>query len=369
MATPVHVPRVNNNDDEVRLVELKIEIGSQVTAGQVLAAVETDKAVVDVESPAAGFVIAIDAQLGTMTRVGGVLLWLGETADEKPPAAAAARVPSDNTTGESMPTAKARSLLLRYGLSASQIHASSARLSADDVERYVAERGLSPTVAKGPSAAAGAAPEIEGQRVALRPDERGMLTTVTWHRDQAVAGYIELPYDPAPWDTHAKHFGEQHGLLLNPMLGLMAWRLVELAVESPKLNATIAGGQRHEYNEVNLGFTVQAGDVLYLAVVRNAAAAGELDFVKQLSGLQRRAAAHELTPLETQGATIGFSSMARWNVSRHIPILAPHSAIMVAHAVSADGQAVLGATYDHRVLHGGAVAALLRKLSRPRKAD
>jgi len=196
-----------------------------------------------------------------------------------------------------------------------------------------------------------------------------MLATVTWHRDQAVAGYIELPYDPAPWDTHAKQFGEQHGLLLNPMLALMAWRLVELAIESPKLNATIAGNQRHEYKEVNLGFTVQAGDVLYLAVFRNAASAGELDFVKQLSGLQRRAAAHELSPLETQGATIGFSSMARWNVSRHIPILAPQSAIMVAHAVSADGEAVLGATYDHRVLHGGAVAALLRKLSRPRKAD
>ena len=370
MATPVHVPRVNNNDDEVKLVELKVEIGSPVTAGQVLAAVETDKAVVDVESPAAGFVIAIDAQLDAMAQVGTVLLWLGDSVDDKPPAASAATAPSDAGSGEAVPTAKARSLLLRYGLSASQVPASSARLSADDVERYVAERGLSATVAKGPSATAAAAvPEVEGRRVALRPDERGMLATVTWHRDQAVAGYIELPCDPAPWDAYAKQFGDQHGLLLNPMLALIAWRLIELAVESPKLNATIAGGQRHEYNEVNLGFTVQAGDVLYLAVVRNAAAEGELDFVKRLSGLQRRAAAHELTPLETQGATIGFSSMARWNVSRHIPILAPHSAIMVAHAVSADGQAVLGATYDHRVLHGGAVAALLRKLSRPRKSD
>lgn len=370
MATPVHVPRVNNNDDEVKLIELKIEIGSRVTAGQVLAAVETDKAVVDVESPAAGFVIRIDAQLNTMAQVGGVLLWLGETADEQAPAASAAAEPSDGGTGEAVPTAKARSLLLRYGLNAAQVMASSGRLSADDVERHVAERGLSAKAPKGTSpAAAAAAPEVVGRRIALRPDERGMLATVTWHRDQAVAGYIELPYDPAQWDTHAKQFGDQHGLLLNPMLALMAWRLVELAIESPKLNATIAEGQRHEYTEVNLGFTVQAGDVLYLAVVRNAAAAGELDFVRHLSGLQRRAAAHELTPLETQGATIGFSSMARWNVSRHIPILAPHSAIMIAHAVSADGQAVLGATYDHRVLHGGAVAALLRKLSRPRKAD
>ena len=35
MSTPVHVPRVNNNDDEVKLVELKVELGAHVSAGQV----------------------------------------------------------------------------------------------------------------------------------------------------------------------------------------------------------------------------------------------------------------------------------------------------------------------------------------------
>ena len=369
MATPVHVPRVNNNDDEVRLVELKIELGTAVTAGQVLAAVETDKAVVDVESPAAGFVIGINAQLDTMAQVGSVLLWLGATADEKPPATASSPSASTGDGGAALPTAKARALLQRYGLKADQVQASAERLSADDVERHVAAQGLSP-VATTPSAAgkAAPAPEVEGKRMALRPDERGMLATVSWHRDHAVPGYIELPYDAAPWADYAQQFGAQHSLLLNPMLALMAWRLVELAVETPKFNATLAGDQRHEYSAVNLGFTVQAGDVLYLAVVRDAAAAGELDFVQQLSGLQRRAAAHQLTPQETQGATLGFSSMARWQVGRHIPVLAPHSAVMIAHTVDPSGQAVLGATYDHRVLHGGAVATLLRKLSRPRKA-
>lgn len=371
MATPVHVPRVNNNDDEVRLVELKIELGAAVTAGQVLAAVETDKAVVDVESPAAGFVIGINAQLDTMAQVGSVLLWLGATADEKPPAAESSSAASAGDSGSALPTAKARALLQRYGLKAEQVRASAERLSADDVERHVAEQGLSPVSASGAPSTTGKAapaPEVDGRRVALRPDERGMLATVTWHRDHAVPGYIELPYDAAPWADYAQQFGAQHSLLLNPMLALMAWRLVELAVESPKINATLVGDQRHEYTAVNLGFTVQAGDVLYLAVVRNAAAAGELDFVQQLFGLQRRAAAHQLGPQETQGATIGFSSMARWHVGRHIPVLAPHSAVMIAHAVNAEGQAVLGATYDHRVLHGGAVATLLRKLSRPRKA-
>ena len=114
---------------------------------------------------------------------------------------------------------------------------------------------------------------------------------------------------------------------------------------------------------------MQASEILYLAVVRNAALLGELGFVQQLVDLQRRAAAHELLPSELQGATIGFSSMSRWKVERHVPILAPHTALMVAHTVGADGKGVLAATYDHRVLHGGDVAGLLRKLGQaPKKS-
>ncbi len=375
MPTPVHVPRVNNNDDEVKLVELQVEVGAAVSAGQVLASVETDKAVVDVEAPVAGFVIAIGAQRDAMAQVGSVLLWLGSSADEAPPAAANPATAAA-AEGEMAPTAKARALLQRHGLSAEQVPAAAGRLSADDVERFVAARGAAganPVAAAADKAAAvgtsGPGPALEGKSVALRPDERGMLATVTWHRDVAVAGYIELPYDAQPWEAYANQLGQQHALLLNPLLALMAWRLVELAALTPKLNATIVAERRFEFSAVNLGFTVQAGDTLYLAVLRNAAALGEVEFVKQLIGLQRRAAAHQLGPQETQGATIGFSSMARWDVSRHVPILAPHSAVMVAHAVDGKGQAVLGASYDHRVLHGAAVAAMLRKLSRPPKAN
>jgi pyruvate/2-oxoglutarate dehydrogenase complex dihydrolipoamide acyltransferase (E2) component len=114
---------------------------------------------------------------------------------------------------------------------------------------------------------------------------------------------------------------------------------------------------------VNVGFTVQAGEVLYLAVTRNAHSLGQLNFVHALIDLQRRAAAHKLSGDETQGATIGFSSMARWKVARHIPVLAPMTALMVAHTQDHQGQSVLGATYDHRVLHGADVAALLRRMT------
>jgi len=289
-----------------------------------------------------------------------------------PVAAGSAAAPfGGSASGAAQPTAKARLLLQRHGLQAAEVTASGARLSVADVERHLATTALVSTLdapASARPAAAGigtALPTEAGSLQALRGDERGMLATVTWHRDVAVPGYIELPYDATAWEVHAKRFNDAHALLLNPLLPLMAWSLARLATDNRRLNATIAGNQRYEYDQVNLGFTVQAGSTLYLAVVRDAGALGDLAFVNQLVDLQRRAAGHHLSPQETQGTTVGFSSMARWKIGRHIPVLAPHTALMVAHTVDGEGRAVLGATYDHRVMHGADVAQLLRSLSKP----
>jgi acyl carrier protein len=155
-----------------------------------------------------------------------------------------------------------------------------------------------------------------------------------------------------------------------PLMPLMAWRLVELALQQPAVNATIVGGRRYRYAGVNLGFTVQADRTLYLTVVRGAEAMDAPRFIDAMGGLQRRAMAHRLAPAEMSGATIAFTSMARWNVSRHVPILPPHTGLIVAHsAPRASGRMVLGASYDHRLLSGFDVVQLLQALAQPPQAS
>jgi pyruvate/2-oxoglutarate dehydrogenase complex dihydrolipoamide acyltransferase (E2) component len=366
MAVAIHVPRINNNDDEVKLVEYFLPIGAAVKQGQAVAAVETDKAVVDVEAPADGYLIRTQAESGTTVTVGTVLAWLGATPDEPAPTAQSESADGGASSQTSLPTAKARALMRKHGIQSSDLRLpqGATRITAEDVESHLAQRQGSSR--SSPAAAprnAEAEPQIPGTRKPLRSDQKGMLATVTWHRDHAVPGYIEIAYDGAPWDAFAAAFQRQHGLLLNPLLPLLTWRLVEQAHAKPELNATVVADSRHEYSAVNVGFTVQAGEVLYLAVTRNAHSLGQLNFVHALIDLQRRAAAHKLSGDETQGATIGFSSMARWKVARHIPVLAPMTALMVAHTQDHQGQSVLGATYDHRVLHGADVAALLRRMT------
>jgi hypothetical protein len=57
--------------------------------------------------------------------------------------------------------------------------------------------------------------------------------------------------------------------------------------------------------------------------------------------------------------------MARWNVSRHVPVLPPYTSLIVAHAAPVSGQGTLGATYDHRVLTGFDALSALRALAKP----
>ena len=192
-----------------------------------------------------------------------------------------------------------------------------------------------------------------------------MLKTVQWQRDYAVPGYIEMQYDPGPWKDYATAFMKEQRLLINPLLPLMAWRLAALVRENPKLNATIAGDDLHVYEHVNLGFTVQSGQSLYLAVLQAAEDLDAVEFVRKLGELQRRAVARQLRPDQTRDATLSFSSMARWPVSRHIPVLPPFNSLIVAHAAPPGGPAVLGATYDHRVLSGFDVVAALDLLAKP----
>jgi pyruvate/2-oxoglutarate dehydrogenase complex dihydrolipoamide acyltransferase (E2) component len=367
MPHPLHVPRVNNNDDVVTIVELKVGPGDFVRRGQVVGAVETDKAVLDVEADRDGHVLALVGQLAQPAAVGSVLLWLGETADEAPPQSSDA--PASTASGSrGKPTAGARARLKALGLRAEGIPAAGERLTEGDIDTWLAAQGRPAADAPAPRAAAAPerAPDVAGEFEALAPEEHGMLTTVLWHRDHAAAGYIELEYDPAPWEAHAKRHAEQHRLLMPPLLPLMAWRLVELAAQHPRINAAIVGERRYRYASVNLGFTVQAGQTLYLSVVRDAARLDAQRFVDAMGDLQRRALGHKLAPAEMTGATIAFTSMARWNVSRHVPILPPHTGLIVAHsAPRGSGRAVLGATYDHRLLSGFDVVQVLQALAQP----
>ncbi len=364
MAFPLRIPRINNNDDFVKLLKLHAAEGDRVKTGDCVAQIETDKAVVDLEAEKEGFLLKVLCEENERVPVGEVMMWFGDRADEPVPEPIKNDEPVTANRTALGPTAKARALIKRYGLESDVVPYQSERLTAADVEAYVAGRDTGSGEHQ-PAPARDERPSVPGILQELSPDEHGMLGTVAWHRDRAAATYLEVEYDQGPWEQHAEEFMQRHQLMMSPLIPLLAYRLVEIAAGAPKINATIVDGRRYQYDRINLGFTVQGVETLYLTVIQNAEKLDPLEFVQSLGEIQRRAIARKLKPEDVRGATIAFSSMARWNVSRHIPILPPHTSLIVAHAAPRNkGAAVMGASYDHRVLSGFDVIEVLEKLTR-----
>jgi pyruvate/2-oxoglutarate dehydrogenase complex dihydrolipoamide acyltransferase (E2) component len=370
MLFPIYAPRVNNNDDMVRVGRLLRAPGQKVNKGDPVIEVETDKALFEVEAEGDGFLLECHHKQGDEVPIGTVLVWIGSTPEEQVPSDADrtnhGNVPNGHVETEI--TAKAKVLLERHRISASEVARGKARITIADVEAYLAAKNSTPAEISSSRPSAAELPEqpaIPGTVERLSPEERGMLRTVLWHRDEAVPGYVEMQYDAERWTLYARRHMEDNRLLMPALLPLMAYRLVTIATELPKINATLAGQQRYVYGQVNLGFTVQGGSSLYLVVIANAGRLSEREFVDTLSELQRKATSKTLCPEQAGGATLAFSSMARWNVSRHVPVLPPHCSLIIGHAAPKGGPAVLGATYDHRVLTGYDALNVLQKLATP----
>ncbi len=78
MSEPVNLPRLGDTVDEVLVLEWLVSIGSQVTKGDPLVRVETDKVEVDVESPLSGTVEEILVGVGDEIKTGALICRIAE---------------------------------------------------------------------------------------------------------------------------------------------------------------------------------------------------------------------------------------------------------------------------------------------------
>ncbi len=97
MATPVVMPKQGQSVESCIIVEWKKQPGDEVAQGDVLCEVETDKAVLDVESPAAGTLLALFYQEGDLVPVLETIAAIGQpgedVSDLRPEGAAEAEAP------------------------------------------------------------------------------------------------------------------------------------------------------------------------------------------------------------------------------------------------------------------------------------
>ena len=91
MAKEVRLPQLGQTMEEGTIVNCLVEVGKEIAKGDIVFEVETDKATLEMESPAAGFVKAITVNVGDTIPVNELILILGDENEE-------VEVPSSGST-------------------------------------------------------------------------------------------------------------------------------------------------------------------------------------------------------------------------------------------------------------------------------
>jgi acetyltransferase EpsM len=146
-ALAVLVPLLNTNEPEARLVQVSVNNGDSVEAGQVLCTLETTKSAVELEAGQSGFVVALDAAVGDRLRAGDRLCWIAPEADWSPPEASSQAAPHDLPSGLRI-TQPARRLAAELGVDLA-VFEHGPLITEADVRRHSAGMQTAPAAPEG----------------------------------------------------------------------------------------------------------------------------------------------------------------------------------------------------------------------------
>jgi sugar O-acyltransferase (sialic acid O-acetyltransferase NeuD family) len=85
MEIPVTIPLLNPNEPEALLAALHVKEGQHVSAGDLLATIETTKSAADLQAEQAGFIAGLRLRVGETARAGDILCYIADDPAWSPP--------------------------------------------------------------------------------------------------------------------------------------------------------------------------------------------------------------------------------------------------------------------------------------------
>ncbi|TFH83766.1 MULTISPECIES: dihydrolipoyllysine-residue acetyltransferase [Pseudomonas] len=413
----IHVPDIGSAG-KAKIIEVLVKAGDSVEADQSLITLESDKASMEIPSPAAGVVESISIKLDDEVGTGDLILKLKVkgAAPAAAPAPAAAAAPSAPAPAAAAPAAAApaaaapvaapakpgakvhagpavRQLAREFGVELSAVGASGphGRILKEDVQTYV--KAMMQKAKEAPAAAAGATggagippiPVVDFSRfgeIEEVPMTRLMqVGAANLHRSWLNVPHV-TQFDSADiteleaFRNAQKAVAEKAGVKLT-ILPLLLKSCAHLLKELPDFNSSLApSGKaiiRKKY--VNIGFAVDTPDGLLVPVIKNVDQKSLLQLAAEAASLAEKARTKKLSSDEMQGACFTISSLGHIGGTGFTPIVnAPEVAILGVSKATIqpvwDGKAFqpklmlpLSLSYDHRVINGAAAARFTKRLS------
>ena len=391
MSIEVKVPQLPESVTDATLVSWHKSVGDPVARDENLVDLETDKVVLEVPAPTSGVLKEIRIEDGTTVTSGEVLAVI-----EEGEAAAAAAPSEEKTAAEEEEEAESadvgtghklspavRRLVEEHGLDAAAITGTGrqGRITKSDVMRFMqdAEAGQ-----PGPAEEAGV-PEPSEPATGERGERRVAMTRLRARiaermvDAQATAAMltsfneVDLHEVIRLRKQYREGFEKQYGV----RVGFMSF-FVKAAVEAlrtfPAVNASVEGSDivYHDYHDIGIAVSTDRG--LLVPVLRNAGSMSFAEIEKSIVDYATRARDGQITIEELTGGTFTITNGGVFGSLMSTPIInPPQSAILGMHKIQerpmvVDGEIrirpmmYIALTYDHRIIDGREAVQFLVKI-------
>ncbi len=389
----VKVPQLSESVAEATLLQWKKAPGDLIAIDEILIEVETDKVVLEVPAPSAGVLVEI-VQPGGATVTAGQLIARMDTegvvgaaapagAAQTPPAPAAAPVATSHARSDVAMPAAAK-LLADNQLSASSVSGTGkdGRITKGDVLAAVAAGTTTTTKSiAAPAIPTGvpttSLPQVAAPRIDLgeRPEQRVPMSRLRARvaerllQSQATNAILTTfnEVNMAPVIEMRKRFQERFEKEHGVKIGFMSF-FVKAAVHAlkkfPVINASIDGNDIVYHGYFDIGIAVGSPRGLVVPILRNADQMSFADIEKKIAEFGTKARDGKLGIEDMSGGTFSISNGGVFGSMLSTPIInPPQSAILGVHAtkdraVVENGQIVvrpinyLALSYDHRIIDG-----------------
>jgi len=375
--TKVILPKLGLTMDEGRVIAWHKKEGDRIAKGEILFEVETDKANMEIESPASGYVRRILLPVDASAPVATVIGLISDTADEPlpslsevvpsaaqatpsvaaaTPSVAAMTPPSYGERVRSSPAARKRAQELGVDIASVRGTGPGGRINIEDVE-----------AAAGGPAAARAAPGGNGvpeKREPLSRMRRAVAEAMTRSVREAPQFSISRDVDMSNADRRRKAAGASY-------TDVIVSAAAKALRAHPRLRSRLDGDALVTTERIDVGIAIALAAVLIVPVVRDAETKGLAALKDERERLEAAVRSGHAPGDAFGGAAITVSNLGTLGVDRFTAIVNPPEAAILAVGRVADRVTVVGGaptvrpiasltlSVDHRVADGADAARYL----------
>ncbi|RMH10536.1 MAG: pyruvate dehydrogenase [Gammaproteobacteria bacterium] len=376
----IKMPQLSDTMTEGVVVSWEKKPGDKITRGTIVAQVETDKAIMDVEVFQEGYLSGPIVAEDSVVPVGGAMAYLVEQKDQvisdtavpsSLPDASTQAVPSSSTnkmgarpasTTASLPKAGhpaprpknavaspyARRLAGEKGIDINRIHGTGpgGAIVAEDILHAIGQQGP-----------AAAAPEIHvpGDGRPMNPMEQAICQSMTASLTMPTF-HVSIHAKPEKLTQAAKKAGISVTVAIAKACAVAMQK-------HPSLNWAYQPEYRIvERSNIDIGMAVAVEGGLVVPVLRHCEDRDLDDLNNDWKALLDKARSRRLTPDDYANPTFMVSNMGMMGVSYFDAIPTPGTAAILAISTTTEQGMPLTITADHRVVNGADVAQYLQTL-------